>query len=358
MNLKPFYAKGWIISKAWVISDPRILYRILRGAFRAVVLRKNTLRTIDILPTFDCQAKCKMCGVTKFKRRKENLLTLADYESIAEQAAKMGAVAATLLGGEPLLAKNIEDVIRIFKSRHFSVALVSNGIALTRDYARRLRSAGLDWIHFSLESLDEKFNDERRGFPGQSQKVMEAIRMSKDEGLPVGLCTLFVPGEMDRCVELIEYCEKNDLRASLPTIVAVGAAEDIVPASEEHYQQVLGLLKRYRHTAIDWAFSYFFRPRCPAGKEKLAITCYGDVLGCSLNHISFGNVKQEPLRKIWERAGRFSQFRKNTDRCIAAFDRYHIENYLSPIAHLDESPVYFKDHPNITVETEPALFSE
>ncbi|GAG13852.1 unnamed protein product, partial [marine sediment metagenome] len=271
----------------------RILYRILRGFFRALVLRKNTLRTIHILPTFDCQARCRMCSVAKFKKGQKNVLTLADYESVADQGAKMGAIAVTLLGGEPLLVKNIEEIVRVFKSRHFFVSIVSNGIAFTRDCAGKLRSAGLDSIHFGLESLDEKVNDELRGFPGQCRKVMEAIQICKEEGLRVGLCTVLFPGEMRRYVELAEYCEKNDIRAALPTLAAVGAAEDMGPASEEHHRQVMGLLRDHPCLNVDWAFSYFLGPRCPSGKEKIAITCYGDVLGCTLNHISFGNIRQE-----------------------------------------------------------------
>ncbi|MDP6491226.1 MAG: SPASM domain-containing protein, partial [Kiritimatiellia bacterium] len=172
----------------------------------------------------------------------------------------------------------------------------------------------------------------------------------------VGLCTVLLPGELRRYEELADYCEANDIRLSLPTLAAVGAAEDMRRASEEQYEQVLGLLKSHPRLSVDWAFSYFLRPGCPAGKEKIAITCYGDVLGCSLNHISFGNVKHEPLETIWRRAGRFSQFRKHSPRCLAAFDPYHIDNFLVPIARFDHSPVHYADHPNMTPESEPDLF--
>ena len=182
----------------WILSNPTITYRILRGVFRALVLRRNTLKVIQMFPTFDCQARCEMCSVARFKKGKRDVLTAQDYESIAEQGAKMGAVAATFLGGEPLLAKNIEDIIRTFKSRHFFVSIVSNGIAFDRDYARRLKAAGLDSIHFGLESLDEEANDKRRGYPGQSRTVLKGVQICKEEGLRVGLCSILFPGELDR----------------------------------------------------------------------------------------------------------------------------------------------------------------
>jgi len=359
LNGREVYLRHYY-AKARAVSDPTILYRVLRGILRALLLRKNTLRSIHLLPTFDCQARCKMCSVVKFRKDDQDVLTLQDYKSIAEQGARMGALAVTFCGGEPLLVENIEDIIRVFKARHFFVSMASNGIAVTRDYVRRLRSAGLDSIYFGLESLDERLNDQVRGFRGQYQKVMAAISICREEGLQVGLSTVLFPGDMQRYVELAEYCEMNDLRAYLSSVAAVGAAEDIRPASEKDYERAMELSKRFPRLAVDcvgWAFSYFLRPRCPAGKEKIVVTCYGDVMGCSLNHISFGNVRQEPLERIWRRAGRFSQFKKNSDRCLAAFDSYHIENYVAPIARFDKSPVRYQDHPNMTWENEPELFS-
>ncbi|MBN1223720.1 MAG: radical SAM protein [Candidatus Aminicenantes bacterium] len=351
MNLKRYSTRSWII------ENPRIFYRVVRGFFRGLLLKKNTLRTVHLLPTFDCQAKCKMCSVAKFKQSRENLLTLSDYGSIADQAARMGAIAVTFLGGEPLLVKNLEEIIRIFKSRHFYLSIVSNGIAVNREYLKKLRSAGLDAIFFGLESLDEKVNDELRGFNGQYQRVMEAVRLSKAEGLFVGFCTVLFPGAEDRYIEMAEYCRQNGLAISLPSLAGVGAAENERAASADEYEQIIDLIKKYPHLSVDWAFSYYLRHRCPSGKEKIAITCYGDVMGCSLNHISFGNIKVEPLKRIWKRMGRFSQFRKNSDRCLASFDSFHIDNFLAPITEFEESPVFYKDHPNITPEKEPGLFT-
>jgi MoaA/NifB/PqqE/SkfB family radical SAM enzyme len=343
-------------TRLWIIANPVILYRILRGFFRAIILRRNTLRTLTLLPTFDCQARCTMCSVAKFRKGKEGTLTLSDYESIAGQAAALGAITAAFCGGEPLLRKDLPEIVRIFKSHHFFVCLVTNGIALTPELARTLRAAGLDALYFGLESLDPDENDRLRGYPGQCRKVMEGLRICSEEGLASGFCTVFFPGDTRRYVRIAEYCETHGLRAHLPTLATVGAAKDMQAASEDQYRQIKNLLKEHRRLMVDWAFSYFLTPRCPSGKEKIAITAYGDVMGCSLNQISFGNVKEESLEAIWRRASRFSQFSKNSDRCLAAFDRHHIATYLEPVASRRESPVLYKDHPNITPQSEPELF--
>jgi pyrroloquinoline quinone biosynthesis protein E len=357
-TLAAYKTKAWTVSWRWLLSNPRAVYRVARGFFRGLVLRKNTLRTIDILPTLDCQATCSMCSVARFRRGQDGLLTGADYEAVADQGARLGAVSVAFLGGEPLLAENICELIRTFDSRGFFVSLVSNGIAVTADYAARLRAAGLDAIYFGLESVDEDVNDRLRGYPGQCRKVLDAARICKAHGLLVGISTVFVPGETDRLLKLINYCRDNDLRVFLAMLARVGAAKDMAGAAEDSYEEVMALLRQHPHVTVDWACSYFLRPRCSAGKEKLAITCYGDVLGCCLNHISFGNVQEEPLSRVWQRAMKFSAFRTETDRCLAAFDIGYRERFMAPIAAIGQSPVPYGDHPAIDPATEPDLFSD
>jgi hypothetical protein len=58
--------------RTWIISNPRILYFILRGIFLGLLLETNTLMTLHILPPFKCQVTCQMCSVVKFKKGGES----------------------------------------------------------------------------------------------------------------------------------------------------------------------------------------------------------------------------------------------------------------------------------------------
>ena len=57
MNVKRY------VSKLWIIRNPWLVYRTLRGLFRALVLRRETLRVVYIMVTFACQARCRMCSM-------------------------------------------------------------------------------------------------------------------------------------------------------------------------------------------------------------------------------------------------------------------------------------------------------
>jgi MoaA/NifB/PqqE/SkfB family radical SAM enzyme len=347
------------VTNTWIIKNSSLIYRIARGFFRGLVLRKNTLKVVELFPTFQCNSVCSMCSVAKFRQPCKQEMTLDDYRRIAVETANMGAIAMVLLGGEPLMCPFVEEIVGIFKEQAFFVSMVSNSLLFTEKRARSLKEAGLDSVYFSLESLDEATNDSIRGVSGHHASVMASIRQAKAAKLNVGLATVILPGKMDRFKEVLRYCAENDLLCSGGEVAPVGAAtdsSDLVSAVEN--QEIRGLLRKHSRLTFDWGLSYFLRCRCPAGKEKLGITCYGDVVGCSLNPISFGNIFKEPLQKVWERMGSFSQFKKNNPRCLSAADVDYINNYLSPLRENENNPVDFRLHPSMTSAMEPGLYND
>jgi len=347
------------VTNTWIIKNGKLIFRIARGFFRALVLGKNTLKVIELFPTFQCNSACTMCSVDKFRQNGKREMTIEDYRRVADEATEMGAIAAVLLGGEPLMCSFAEDIIRIFKERAFFVSMVSNSLLLTQERAHSLKKAGLDSLYFSLESLDAATNDAIRGVPGHHASVLRGIGYAKAANLDVGLAAVILPGKMDRFKDVLRYCAENNLLCSGGEVAPVGAAADTADlVSEEENREIRGLLRKHSRLTFDWGLSYFLRCRCPAGKEKLGVTCYGDVVGCSLNPISFGNILTEPLKRVWLRMGRFSQFKKDSPRCLSAADAQYINQYLAPIWEQNANPIQYAQHPNMTQEKEPGLYTD
>ncbi len=293
----------------------------------------------------------------KYKSETGKELDLKDYERIADQGARLGAIAITILGGEPLLYEKLSDLISVFSARHYFVNMVTNGILLTKNKLEGLKSAGLNSIYFSLDSMNEEANDKIRG-RGHFRKVMANLEDAKDIGLITGLCPVFFPGRIQDGIDVIEFCTKHGYNASGGQVAAVGLAEHSGILSPAEHDQVRNLLKKYSRLTFDWSMSYFLKQRCPGGKEKIGITNLGDVIGCSVNPISFGNVLTEPLAKIWARMGRFSQFSKDSSVCLTAEDRHYIDNYLAPAYKSGKYPLNYDEHPMMTPDKEPTMRNE
>lgn len=341
----------------WVITNPITLFRIIRGFLRAFILGKKTLKTIEIFPTLQCNLACAMCSVDKYKTSRRPLLQVEDYRRIAQQGARMGAIAVNILGGEPLLAENLDKIISIFKQNRFFVLMVTNATLVTREKLLALRGAGLDAVCFSLDDLEPESNDEIRGVAGHHHKVLAAIDLAREAGLIVSLAPVFFPGRVDQGLEVVKYCQEHGLGASGTQVGAVGAWEDGELLSPEEHDRIRAMLKWYPRFTLDWALSYRLTYCCPAGKEKVGITSFGDVVGCSINPLSFGNIREEALQMIWERMGQFSQYRKDAPICLSAEDTGFVETYLRPLKDIPEYPVHYSQHPSIKPEDEPALFN-
>jgi MoaA/NifB/PqqE/SkfB family radical SAM enzyme len=350
MSLKNYWAA------TWVLANPSIVYRVVRGFARAM-FGKNTLKIIELFPTFACPSACPICSIEKYQKKKGPVLQIDDYVKLADEGAKLGAIAVTILGGEPFVYKQLPELVRIFKRKGFFCNIVTGGSGVTRKSLESLKEAGIGSIHFSLESLDKEINDPLRG-KGHVNNTMQNIQWCRELGIAAGLAPVFTPDGMQEAELVVRYGHENNLKIAASQVAATGLAEKSALLSSEQHGRIRQLLGVYPGLTLDWTMSYFFRHQCPAGKEKIGITAHGDVIGCSINNISFGNVRDEKLSTIWRRMGRFSQFKANAPVCLSAESQDYIDNYLKPVHDANEYPLSYLQHPLMGPDKEPDLYKD
>ena len=299
-----------------------------------------------------------MCSVERYKTDSSSKRTLSmdDYSKLAKEGARLGATTLIILGGEPTLFKDLFLLMGVFHKKNYFIHMVSNGMNLEQTYIRRLKQSGLDSLFLSLESMSEEANDSIRG-AGHFQQTMRNISWCRDEGLEVGLAPVFFSDHIDQALEVIAFCYKEGLRASGGQVTPTGKALNTPTLTPEEIDRVRKAVDQYPNLVFDWSFSYFDRIRCPAGKEKIGVTMYGDVIPCSYNPIGFGNILNESLTDILRRMGAFSQFKKDYRGCLCSEDPFYIEKYLRPASAAISYPVNYKNHPEITPKKEPGVFS-
>jgi len=345
--------RGYFTNK-WVLVNPFLVWRTVKGFWRALFGR-NTLRNIEIFPSMKCNLKCRMCSIEKFNDEPGEPLMQKDYERLANEAAALGCASVTILGGEPLLVQDLKEIIRIFHRRHYYVHMVSNATTITRKKLEELKNVGLNGICISLDSLDEKENDAIRGLPGHYMKAMDSINIAKELGLVVSLAPVFFPGRLEEGIKVVEFCQSHGIGASGSQVSPVGGWEGQQILSKKENDRIRQLIKKFPRMTMDWGMSYFLKCRCPAGKEKVAISTNGNVFGCSINPISFGNIKHEELRKILKRMQSFSKLNIDSSVCLAGEDADYVERFLRPLEKFDHYPVAWTEHPALTQEREPNL---
>lgn len=119
---------------------------------------------------------------------KEHLLTTDEIVQLARLfVTKFGTRKIRLTGGEPLVRKDIVEVVnRLAELKHTSslesIAMTTNGIVFER-YCSRLRKAGLDSVNISLDTLDEHRFEQmarRRGLRQVLRSIEAALQESFD----------------------------------------------------------------------------------------------------------------------------------------------------------------------------------
>lgn len=129
-----------------------------------------------------CTLNCRMCYI----ENGEEALPLALLESIFEQLRGY-RVRIELLGGEPLLRKDITHIVAGAKQRAISpmVTLYTNGIHAGADLSRGLAHAGLDAAIVTMVSDRPEVHDEFCGVKGTWDRMVEGIRNLKQAGITV-----------------------------------------------------------------------------------------------------------------------------------------------------------------------------
>ncbi len=114
---------------------------------------------------------------------KNERLSFDEMIRLVTQFSKLGVEKIRLTGGEPLLRKNLADLVKRLNDVPGirDIAMTTNGILLSR-HARELRAAGLDRVTVSLDALSKsKFREMNGGFDCPNQ-VLEGIYAAKDAG--------------------------------------------------------------------------------------------------------------------------------------------------------------------------------
>jgi cyclic pyranopterin phosphate synthase len=128
------------------------------------------------------------------------LLTFEEIARLAQLFANEGIQKVRLTGGEPLLRRDLERLVRMLASTRGvqDIALTTNGSLLTRDKALALREAGLNRITVSLDSLDDAVFRRMNDVDFPVARVLDAIDAASDAGLgPIKIDVVVKRGEND-----------------------------------------------------------------------------------------------------------------------------------------------------------------
>jgi cyclic pyranopterin phosphate synthase len=177
-----------------------------------------------------CNIRCHYClppeGVAKSHR--SDILSFEEIERMVRVLAGLGIRRVRLTGGEPLVRKDLPDLVRRLKAieRLEDVLLTTNGILLA-PLARVLKHAGLSRINVHLDTLDpERFRQITR--LGDVRRVIEGLEAASREGFSVKLNVVVQRGINDEeAPELLAFAARRSFTLRFIEMMPIGPGRDL-----------------------------------------------------------------------------------------------------------------------------------
>ncbi|MDQ1033039.1 pyrroloquinoline quinone biosynthesis protein E [Streptomyces umbrinus] len=276
--------------------------------------------------THGCPLQCAYCSnpVELISRSKE--LNAEQWEDVLDQAAVLGVVQPHLSGAEPLLRRDLAQIVAVADDAGLHTQLVTSGVGLHERRLDELIDAGLHSVQLSVQHADPKKSEHIAGARSFTAKE-RAASLIRTAGLPFGVNVVLHHANIDALDELISLAldrgaERVELAntqfygwalrnraALLPTRAQVERARETVTRRRELLAGSVELV---------WVSPDYIdgtaKP-CMGGWGALSLTVApdGTVLPCpaagALPGLDAPNVTQRQLAWIWRESKAFSTYR-------------------------------------------------
>lgn len=278
-----------------------------------------------------CNLLCPHCYIDSTARLKESNSELSTDEArfvIDELSYINNRLMLVLSGGEPLLRKDIYEIIEYASSVGFIPVLGSNGVLLTKENVRFLKEAGLRGIGVSIDSNNPEEHDRFRGSDGAWDLSVSGLRYAKEAGIETQIDVTLTDRNYQEINSFIEFGVGLGVKAiNFFFLICTGRAMK-TDISTNNYETALRhvagkvfnekrLMVRARCAPHIYRILYedgYSIPSgtrgCLAGRSYMRIDPEGNVTPCPYMSLVVGNIRDLSLTDIWEDSFALRQLRE------------------------------------------------
>ncbi|MCK5813554.1 MAG: GTP 3',8-cyclase MoaA [Cocleimonas sp.] len=206
----------------------------------------RTINYVRLSVTDKCNMRCFYCMPEGFKdfETPDNWLTFDEIERVISAFTRLGVRRVRLTGGEPLVRRNLPDLIgRLSALEGLDDLSLSTNASLLSTYAEDIKKAGVSRINVSLDTLNaEQFADITGN--GKLDQVLAGLQAAKKAGLsPLKINTVAMKGINDNeFIDLVKYCAEMDFTLRFIETMPVGSTGRNASKNYMDLQQVIDQL--------------------------------------------------------------------------------------------------------------------
>ncbi len=291
----------------------------------------------EIAVTYACNNACRFC-YAGCGAGASPPMTLAEAKRVIDVFKRDAQIPFfSFTGGEPLLVKDLESMIRHARRLGLEVNLVTNGTLADPARAHRLARAGLRTAQVSVEAPDAETHDDLSARPGSFELTLAGIRNLQGAGISVQTNTtitavnahlaprmpaflktlnvnrfamnLYIPVARQRAAERVAGAPVARQRAAAPAdplffpYSRIGPVIDAVRAAARAEGLTFYWYSPTPHCLYNPIARGLGNKSCAAMDGLLSVSPSGDVLPCSSYPRPMGSLIRDGFRAIWFSAG-------------------------------------------------------
>jgi len=320
--------------------------------------RQRPLRDLRISVTDRCNFRCGYCMPRdvfgkgyKFLRQNQ-LLSFEEIERLVRIFSGFGVTKLRLTGGEPLLRRDIEQLVTMLAAVEGieDIAMTTNASLLTAARAKQLKEAGLKRINISLDALDKSIYQQINEVNTPLEDVLAGIDHALDaefESVKVNMVVQnginnsdILPmvrrfrhsGVILRFIEFMDVGNHNQWSSeqvfTSTEIINLIQQEYALESIDANYHGEVAQRWRYQDGAGEiGVISSITQPFC-GGCARARLSAVGELFTCLFATSGFDlrslvragyddDVLQQRIEKIWtERQDRYSEIRFSPENLV------------------------------------------
>jgi len=281
---------------------------------------------VPLYVVFDVTSRCNLRCLHCYSSEQREELATPDVHRVLDMLSNAGVGTIDFGGGEPLLRKDIFDILAYSKHLGFYTSISTNGTLLDEHCVKRLKTLGIDHVCISLDGAKPETHDRIRNKKGTYEQVVRGINTCVNAGMTTQISTVFMNSNINEIRDMYTLLESLQVNGwYIYDFVPAGRGkelqqevlspeqrerlfeyiQDIAPSSTmtlKPYPYLITINSaggRETHFYKKYGRLTEFFKGCLSGRWVCHISSNGDVHPCHLLPHVLGNLTQKNFEDIW-----------------------------------------------------------
>ena len=186
--------------------------------------------SLELLPL--CNMNCDMCFVRLSRSQMEaqgRMRTGQEWLTLGKEMADAGTLFLLLTGGEPLLHPDFKEIYLGLKKLGMIITINTNGTLIDKEWAAFFGENKPRRINITLYGADAATYGKLCHYPGGFDKVTNAVRLLRDQGVDVKLAGSMTPANVHQVDELLGVAQELEVPLHMDPYMMPGVREREMP---------------------------------------------------------------------------------------------------------------------------------